>query len=270
MNPLRVLKSYCATFQRARAQRQALASRIGPAALNRAEWDRSLTDPTAFYFDCFRYFHQQLPQDLAEHRLYFSRKKRGFGEDAFHTMWFLLFREFKPRSFLEIGVYRGQTLSLAALLAQREQRSCHICGISPFASVGDSVSKYIEITDYREDTLRNFEAFKLPPPELVTSYSTDPKAGDVIRSRQWDIAYIDGNHDYDVARADWETCSNCVGPGGLIVLDDSGIGSAYRPPIFATMGHPGPSRVAAEVPRNAFREILQVGHNRVFQKLRQA
>jgi len=266
MNPLRVLKSCYTRFERARARRQALASTVDPDTLNREGWDRSLADPTTFYLDCFRYFHQQLSPDLTEHRRYFSRKKRGFGEEAFHTMWLLLFREFKPRSFLEIGVYRGQTLSLAALLAQREQISCHICGISPFTSVGDSVSKYIEMTDYRQDTLRNFETFRLPPPQLVTSYSTDAKARDAIQSREWDIAYIDGNHDYDVARADWDLCSNNVIPGGLIVLDDSGIGSAYRPPIFATMGHPGPSRVAAEISRGAFKEILQVGHNRVFQK----
>ena len=176
MNPWGVLKRYWLDLQRARAQGQILASRVSPTSLDRRDWDRSLADPTAFYFDCFRYFHQQLPQELAEHRRYFSRKKRGFGEDAFHTMWFLLFREFKPGSFLEIGVYRGQTLSLAALLARREQISCYACGISPFASVGDSVSRYVEITNYREDTLRNFEAFKLPPPELVTELFDRPQS----------------------------------------------------------------------------------------------
>jgi hypothetical protein len=44
---------------------------------------------------------------LREPRHYFNQCRRGFGEDAFHAMWFLLFRQFRPVSFLEIGVYRG-------------------------------------------------------------------------------------------------------------------------------------------------------------------
>jgi hypothetical protein len=75
----------------------------------RAAWDDSLNDPTAFYVRCFHHFHGRLPKPLREHRAYFTQSGRGFGEDAFHTMWFLLFREFNPASFLEIGVYRGQT-----------------------------------------------------------------------------------------------------------------------------------------------------------------
>src|SRR5688572_14414463 len=98
--------------ERRRVLRNATASEI-----HRSDWQRSLTDPNGFYLDCFRYFHSRLPHELKAHRHYFTRRKRGFGEDAFHTMWFLLFREFRPEAFLEIGVYRGQALSLAALLA---------------------------------------------------------------------------------------------------------------------------------------------------------
>jgi predicted O-methyltransferase YrrM len=88
----------------------------------------------------------------------------------------------------------------------------------------------------------------------------------LIRSRAWDWIYIDGNHDYDVVRPDWQVCAEHVRPGGLIVLDDAAISSAYQPPPVATRGHPGPSRVTDEIDRGRFEEILQVGHNRVFQK----
>jgi hypothetical protein len=53
----------------------------------------------------------------------------------------------------------------------------------------------------------------------------------------------------------------------VIVLDDSALGTAYRPPAFASGGHPGPSRVAAEIDRTGFREILRVGHNRTFRRV---
>jgi predicted O-methyltransferase YrrM len=81
------------------------------------------------------------------------------------------------------------------------------------------------------------------------------------------MVYIDGNHDYDVARQDWEACSQSLKPGGVIVLDDASRDTAYRPPLFATAGHPGPSRLAGEIDARTFREILRVGHNRAFQKI---
>jgi len=43
-------------------------------------------------------------------------------------------QQFAPGSFLEIGVYRGQVLSLISLLAKLEQKHCDIAGISPFSS----------------------------------------------------------------------------------------------------------------------------------------
>jgi len=238
--------------------------------LERANWQESLSDPTGFYFECLRYFHKELPPAARDHRAYFDnipRNPRGFGEDAFHVLWFLLFREFKPASFLEIGVFRGQTISLAALLARSGGWKCEVFGISPFTSAGDSVSRYRKDIDYYPDTLANFDHFGLPHPVLLRAYSTDSAALDLIGSRAWDVIYVDGNHDYEVARKDWEACSRTIKPGGVIVLDDAGLTTSYRPPVFATGGHPGPSRLAQEIDRSRFRELLQVGHNRAFQRV---
>jgi hypothetical protein len=238
-------------------------------AIIRSEWSGSLTDPTEFYWRCVRFFetNQGFPDELRSHRAYFSAAGRGFGEDAFHVMWFLLFLEFKPADFLEIGVYRGQTLSLASLLQRLTSTPGQIVGISPFESIGDSVSKYRNHIDYLVDTEANFDSFHLPKPILLKAFSTDPSAKKLITSRNWDCIYIDGNHDYEVAKADWNICSTSVKPEGLIVLDDAGLNTSFEPPAFATAGHPGPSRVAAEIDRTKFCEVLQVGHNRVFQKI---
>ncbi|HEX4265693.1 MAG TPA: class I SAM-dependent methyltransferase [Verrucomicrobiae bacterium] len=158
-------------------------------------------------------------------------------------------------------------MSLAALLASIDGFPCEVCGISPFSQAGDSVSRYRPNVDYHEDTLRNFEHFKLKPPQLLRAFSTDPEAQRFIASKEWDMIYIDGNHDYEIARQDWELCSKHLGARGIIVLDDSGLTTSFRPPAFATAGHPGPSRLAQEIDRKQFRELLQVGHNRVFQKI---
>jgi hypothetical protein len=230
------------------------------------DFDSSRASPSRYYSRAYRSFHQELPEPLKNHREYFRQEGRGYGEDAFHVMWWLLLNRFRPADFLEIGVYRGQTLSLAALISQLGKFPCEIHGISPFSAAGDSVSEYGGNLDYLPDVLSHFDYFSLPHPRLLKAYSTDPAAVTLIQSRKWDCIYIDGNHDYEVVASDWKLCADNVRPGGCIVLDDSGLGTAYRPPRFATGGHPGPSRVASEIDRNAFTEILQVGHNRVFQR----
>ena len=267
MNPFRLILGKIRARRAARERQQLRENYSGtPAEISRADWPQSLSDPTAFYLRAVEYFDRSLPPEFRAHREYFTQNGRGFGEDAFHTQWFLLFREFRPQSFLEIGVFRGQSLSLAAMCARQFQLECFIQGISPFSSAGDAVSKYRGNVDYQADTLENFSHFKLPAPALLAAYSTDPAAAQLIAARVWDLIYIDGNHDYPVAKADWELCAQHVRPGGLIVLDDSGLSTKFQPPAFATGGHPGPSQLATEISRAAFTEILQVGHNRVFQK----
>jgi hypothetical protein len=265
----RVARAKAQDVRRDRVRREVFSRFSGKAGeITRAQWPGSIQDPTAFYFQCCHYFAANLPEELREHRRYFGQKGRGFGEDAFHTMWYLLFREFRPASFLEIGVFRGQTLSLAALLGRQLGRECFVQGISPFSAAGDGVSRYRRRHDYHGDTLKNFEHFSLPRPSLLKAYSTDAAARQLVTSRAWDIIYIDGNHDYEVAKQDWELCAQQVLPGGLIVLDDAGLATRYQaPPFYSTAGHSGPSRLAQEIDRSKFAEILQVGHNRVFQKL---
>jgi hypothetical protein len=267
MRIVKALENRYRAWRQPGAQARLLQQLSGVAEeITRSEWDSSVKQPTQFYRRCFHYFHTRLPEPLREHRAYFEIDGRGFGEKSFHVMWFLLFREFAPANFLEIGVYRGQTLSLAALLARYFKRDCDIHGISPFSPAGDSVSKYRTDVDYYEDTLMNVAHFSLPRPTLLKALSTDAAAAKLIGSRKWSCVYIDGSHDYSIAHTDWDLCATNLQPDGLIVLDDSALTTTYKPPIFATGGHPGPSRLAQEIDRTRFREILQVGHNRVFQR----
>ena len=265
---VRFVRSKINHWRGERTKRRVLALAPQPEPeIVRTDWPESLRDPTGFYLRAFRYFHRRLPAPLQEHRRYFSSGGRGFGEDAFHTMWFLLRREFRWESFLEIGVFRGQTLSLCALLSKLNNQPCEVHGISPFSSVGDSATHYQRGVDYWADTLANFDHFAQPHPQLLKAYSTDAAALEWISSRNWSGIYIDGNHDYAVVKADWKACAAAVAKGGVIVLDDAALGTAYRPPAFAFGGHPGPSRLAAEIDRTGFSEILRVGHNRVFQRV---
>lgn len=225
---------------------------------------KSLNEEHAYFH---HYFWHLAPAWLQEHRSYFKKERRAYGEDAFHAMWYFIFREFKPLNVLEIGIYRGSTLSLFSLLSRQFNLRSQVHGISPFSSAGDTVSKYLSDLDYYKDVLKNFEYFNLPPPHLHKGFSTDIEMKDVIRSKTWDLIFIDGNHDYEIAKSDFITCAENIGQDGLIVLDDAALDTDYRAPFYSTPGHPGPTKVAAEIDSSQFEEILSVGHNRVFKKL---
>lgn len=213
------------------------------------------------------YFHHLCPKELVHHREYFTQNNRGFGEDAFHAMWHSILGEFRPVDCLEIGVYRGQTISLWAFLQKIFGIDGQIHGISPFTPAGDEVSVYLRNVDYREDTLQNHRHFQLPEPVLLTGFSTDAEAHSLIKSKEWDLIYIDGNHDYEVAMADYEICKSNLAEGGLLVMDDSSLYTDYKPPAFSFAGHPGPSRVVQERAMKELKFIGGVGHNNVFQRV---
>lgn len=222
--------------------------------------------PQALYNYMDGAFRHALPQALVEHRRYFSTAQRGFGEDAFHALWYHLFREFHPRNCVEIGVYRGQTLSLWALLGKLLNYTPFILGISPFSPAGDAVSAYPEHIAYHADTLSNHDYFSLPHPHTVQALSTAAEAKAAMASRSWDLIYIDGCHDYPVARHDFILSYNQLRSRGLIVLDDSSLYLGTIGPPLAFPGHEGPSRVACELGMNLCRHLATVGHNNIFIK----
>lgn len=213
------------------------------------------------------YLHHMAPGRLREHRAWFSQADRGFGEDAFHAMWFMLMREFRPKTCLEIGVYRGQTVSLWALIADILDFDCEVHGISPFSSAGDAVSTYPEDIDYYSDTLESFRKFSSRPPAFLRALSTDPQAIDYISARSWDLIFIDGGHDYDVVLSDYHLARDHLAPGGLLVMDDSSLYTDFRAPLFSFAGHPGPSAVFSNIAVKELQFLGGVGHNNVLRKV---
>jgi len=215
----------------------------------------------------YSYFNNHYESILGEvlkgHRSYFLTNRRGFGENAFHSMWHHIFREYRPREILEIGVYRGQTLSLFSLLSRLFKIESNVYGITPLSSGDDSVSQYDKDVDYAKDIEKNFKYFNLPPATILKAYSTDSAAIQLIESKKWDLIYIDGSHDYDVVKSDYEVCKRSLAPNGIIVFDDS---SLYFDFYFdrSFKGHPGPSKLVKEVVLNEMDFLVGVGHNNVF------
>jgi len=236
--------------------------------LSFSESVRRFPNRNALHAYMHHYFKQICPQAVREHRNYFKVENRGFGEDAFHAMWYLLLKEFRPANCLEIGIYRGQVVSLWRLLAGLIDFPCWVSGISPFTSAGDHVSTYLTDVDYKSDTIKNHEFFDLNPPNLLKAFSTDDKALALIKSEAWNLIYIDGNHDYEVAMADYEVCKDNLAEGGLLVMDDSSLYTDFKPPIFSFAGHSGPSRVLLERAMQELQLLGAVGHNNIFCKVK--
>ena len=218
-------------------------------------------------YEYFNYlFHFGVPKSLKYHRHYFQLNQRGFGEDAFHSAWFEIFRTYRPRKSLEIGVYRGQTISLWALCAQQLSiRNPEIWGLTPLRNLGDSKSHYLEI-DYRSDINSNFEYFSLPLPNILESKSESQVAKKFIKNGLWNLIYIDGGHDYETVLSDYIVSRDGLCSGGILVLDDSSLYLNYKPGKSSFAGHPGPSKVLKEFALKELNHFLTVGHLNFFKK----
>ena len=224
-------------------------------------------DRNKIYTKMDKFFYYHLPFQLIRHRIFFSKDSRGFGEDAFHSMWYLFFSEFKPKNCLEIGVYRGQMITLWSLISKLLNLSTNISALAPFEPASDKDSKYLENINYFEDTKKNHELFYLDQPEYCREFSTSEKAKKFIESKKWDLIFIDGNHDYEVVKSDFELSMKNLSNDGFIVMDDSSLYFDFQQKKYGGFtGHPGPSKVAKDIAMKKMRFFGAVGHNNIFSK----
>lgn len=150
---------------------------------------------------------------LTEHRQWVRANIFGFGEDSFHWMWKLICDEMpKNFSFLEVGVFRAQIVSLIKLL----RADAKVFGITPMDNSGGMWD-----SDYEADIRRIHDEFKLPQPTIFKGRSDSPEIiGKAIIS-DYDIVYIDGDHSFEGAYADLFNYAPLVKQGGYLVIDDA-------------------------------------------------
>jgi hypothetical protein len=85
---------------------------------------------------------------------------------------------------------------------------------------------------------------------------TDLEGRSFITGGQLAFVYIDGNHDYDYCRRDFENAHRFLAPGGFILFDDSADGSAF-----------GSARFAKELEANNAYTLVAKNPNRLFRKI---
>ncbi len=233
------------------------------------------------------------PDWLAAHRDWVEANKWGFGDRALHHMWHLVLEDLAARkrcvACLEIGVFRGQIISLWALIAAQRRFSVSIAALSPFSGSGLPViqnrlaNKLLKIVsrrfrneaiagniypdrDYLADCKRVFSQFGLDfgQVEVTRGLSTDAAMLASLEGRVFDLIYIDGDHTEEVAAQDVQNFAPKVAPGGILVMDDAALSLESDLPY---RGLPGPSKAGDLLPSLGFTNILNIGHNRVFRKL---
>jgi hypothetical protein len=203
---------------------------------------------------------------LKELRDWVEVNKYGFGDRPLYYMWYLLLKDLDNIKLAEIGVYKGQTLALWALIGKKLKKNFNVYGISPLTNTKDPFHEY-EAVDYKTAVEKLHNEFKLKQPTLIKYYSQDKKAIEAIKKiKPIDVLYIDGAHTYSEVVGDILNYIPFVKEGGLVVMDDA---SCLMPNI--THWFKGLEQVSWAVEdtlakNRKFEEVMTVGHNRVFRK----
>ena len=181
----------------------------------------SWTDVEDYHRSIHEHFVDEVNKDefLNEHRTFVEQNAFGFGERSFQYLWKLIVDEMPSSfSFCEIGVFRGQILSLIQVLASRTGRKVERYGITPLDTSGG-----VWESNYEEDIKRIHDYFFIPKDyTLYVGSSTDKKIiEEAYLTSPYDILYIDGDHSYEGCLSDLENYGRFVRRGGFLVIDDA-------------------------------------------------
>jgi Methyltransferase domain len=232
---------------------------------------------------------------LKDHRDYIEKYKLGFGDRAFHYMWYLLMTSLQQRGesirALEIGVYKGQVISLWSLIAAKAGMPAAIAAITPLEGTEpvssllnnrvvkklkrmfsasfreqEKVGNLYPDEDYHKIISNLFRHFGLDfnKVQLHKGYSSNPEILSALKGQLFNLIYIDGDHGYEGAKNDIRNFSAKMIPGGYMVMDDA---SWYLEGTTFWKGHEEVSRAADIIEDLGFKNILNIGHNRVYQKI---
>jgi hypothetical protein len=173
--------------------------------------------------------------------------------------------------FLEIGVYKGQTLSLVKLLSNTYNKNVDFYGVTPLTNEGDKFSNY-ENVDYGDIVKNLFNSFDLEfdlDKNIIKGLSTDSEIILKIKNLgPFDLIYIDGGHDYDCVISDIRLMKEISKINTYVVFDDSSCYKNLSPDKFK--GHIDVCNAIKDTLENdnSFNEIVCIGHNRVFKKIK--
>lgn len=205
---------------------------------------------------------------LKEHRDFVEQHAFGFGERCFLWMWKLIVDTFegKPFNFLEIGVYKGQILSLIRMLSD----TAKIYGVTPLDTSGgmpeENYRLLIETIHNILDIRKDYRLFEGRSDNMDVLNKVSTEVCDI------DVLYIDGGHSRAEARHDILTYGRLVPVGGYMVIDDCACRIKHPMDSGYFMGiHPVCSAVDEILPpygnSDEWIHIGSIIHNRIWQRV---
>jgi len=196
---------------------------------------------------------------LKKFRDYVESTAYGFGERSFIWFWNILAKSLPANfTFLEIGVYRGQSLAAIKL----GKASAKVTGITPLDSTGG-----FHESDYAKDIKDLHAKYKLKQPTIWKGLSTDADILEKASKTSWDVIYIDGGHGYEDAKHDVFKYSSFVKVGGYLIIDDCA--NKYPMPFGYFKGIDTVSKAVDELlPNDHYKEVFSVVHIRVFKRIK--
>jgi len=229
--------------------------------------------------------------DLTRHRRHVEANQLGFGDPAFHALWAELLATAHARfgsvEALEIGVYKGQVISLWSLLAKLHGWPVRVHAITPL--VGQPMPRFgwwrsllfrvsrrfrervqsgdfYAAEDYESIVRAHFSVHGLDfnRIRLVRGLSTAPGVQAAVVSDRFHLVYIDGDHTYEGASADIRHYAPKIVKGGWLVMDDAAFD---QPGTSFWKGYETVSRACLLLPDLGFKNVINVGHNRVFERI---
>lgn len=156
---------------------------------------------------------------LNAHRDWVATHVFGFGEKSFHWLWKLIVDEMPSEfSFMEVGIFRGQILSLIKMLAGATGKKVERYGVTPLDTSGGMWE-----SNYADDIKLLHDTFFIPNDyKLYVGSSTNANIIEqAYRTSPYDIVYIDGAHDRISVDSDLKHYAPMVKKGGYLVIDDA-------------------------------------------------
>jgi hypothetical protein len=219
-------------------------------------------------------FHSELTEKvnrdpmLKRHRDWVEQNQFGFGDRAFGWVWKMLVDQMPQEfSFLEIGVFKAQTLSLVALLAKNSGKKASVYGITTLENTRDVRCQY-PAGDYRGWISQIHQHFEVTHPVLFVGRSNNPT---VVQQSNgfapYDLCYVDAGHDSEDVKHDILQYAPMTKVGGFLAMDDASnllnIGSCW----------PGLEQVSEAVRDHLenddrFKHLFACGHLRIFQRIK--
>jgi hypothetical protein len=226
--------------------------------------------------EIYEFFLNEYNNDLTliNHRTYIEDNNLGYGEKPFHVIWReIVNSQPKKFKFLEIGVYKGQVLSLVKLLSDLKNKECEFYGVTPLSDVGDKYLKKYDDVNYALTIESLFKKFNLEfnlNTNIINGSSVEEDIKNKVKQLGiFDVVYIDGCHDYDCVVSDILLIKEITKNGSYIIMDDA---SCYKPinRIGAHLGHSDVCDAIRDYIENdnCFEEVICVGHNRVFKRIK--